>query len=278
MSEQLEWKIGRVRVTRVEESIVPVPWAMLVPDGAGLLDNCRTWMDPFVSTSGERLLLSVHSFVVQTPETLIVVDTCVGDTDEYKMPGDAGFAHRLEAALPGGTAAVDVVVCTHLHFDHVGWNTMEVDGESVPRFANASYVVTEAELAAERDEEDTHSYHRSVAPLASAGCLRPVPANHQIDHWVSMEPSHGHTPGHASLRITDGDKIALITGDLVHTPLQFAHTGAQSSADNDPAMATATRDRYVAELTDTDVVVLGTHFAPPTSGRLVSHPSGVRFE
>jgi len=278
MTEHLEWTIGQVRVTRIEESILPVPWALLVPAGAELLDANRSWMDPFVSASGGRLLLSVHSFVVQTPQTLIVVDTCVGDTGEYQMPGDPAFGERLDAALPNGLPGVDVVVCTHLHFDHVGWNTVEVDGELEPRFANATYLVSEAELAAERDEEDTASFERSVAPLVAAGCLRAVPAEHQIDQWVSLEPSHGHTPGHVSLRITDGDEIALITGDMVHTPLQFAHTDAQSTADNDPIMATSTRDRYVAELADTDILVLGSHFAPPTAGHLVSDPSGIRFE
>lgn len=278
MSEQLEWTIGAVRIVRVEERIIPVPWAGLIPDGADLVADCRPWIDPFISGSGNDLLLSIHSFVVETPDTLIVVDTCVGDSGKFQMPGDEAFGGRLAAALPDGLDAVDIVVCTHLHFDHVGWNTVEVDGELRPRFTNARYLVTEAELAAERDEEDTLAYARSIAPLATADCLDAVAADHRIDPWVMLEASPGHTPGHVAVRVIDDGAVALITGDFVHSPLQFVHPHAASNPDHDPALATATRERYVDELTDADILVLGTHFAPPTAGHLISHGAAVRFQ
>ena len=278
MSELLNWDIGSIRVTKVEERINPVPWANLVPDGADLLETCRPWIDPFVSSSGRYLLLSVHSFVVETPDTLIVVDTCVGPDESKRLRGDGGFGDRLDAALPGGLDAVDVVVCTHLHFDHIGWNTTERDGRRVPTFPNARYLISEAELAADRDEEDSAAYAESVAPLVEAGCLDPVPSGHRIDQWVALESTPGHTPGHVSVRLSDGDRSALITGDLAHTPLQFAHPQAGSSADVDPAMATATRRRVIGDLADTDVLVLGTHFSPPTAGYLRRREPGLVFE
>lgn len=277
MTANLQWMIGDVRVTRVEESIAAMPWSALVPDGEEHISGCRPWMDPFISADGSELLLSVHSFVLETPENVIVVDTCVGDTDQFVLPGDAGFGDRLATALPGGLDAVSIVVCTHLHFDHVGWNTVEIDGVRQPRFPNARYLATEAELAAERDEEDTRSYKRSIEPLTAVGALDAVVMDHRIDDWVSLEPSTGHTPGHVSVRITSNSDVAVITGDFVHTPLQLAHPDAASSPDADPAQATATRERYVAELANTEVLVLGTHFAPPTAGYIKDEDGVVSF-
>lgn len=253
-------------VTRVEESIHPISWSRLMPDGEAHVESCRPWLDPFITDAGDELLLSVHSFIVETPDNLIVVDTCIGDTDEFTFPGDAGFGGRLAVALPGGLDAVDIVVCTHLHFDHVGWNTVEIDGERVPRFSNARYLATAVEIASDRDDEDTASYMRSIEPLAAAGVLDQVDMDHRIDDWVALEPSPGHTPGHVSLRIADGAETALITGDIVHTPLQFAHPEAAALSDANPATAIQTRRRYVAELSNTNTLVLGTHFGPPTAG------------
>ena len=274
----MTWTIGSITVERVEESVAPVPFEALVPDGAAHVASCRPWIDPFVSASGSHLLLSVHSFVVSTPATTIVVDTCIGTRGETALPGDPAFGDRLDAAIPGGLDGVDVVICTHLHFDHVGWNTVEVDGVSVPTFPNARYLVTHQELGAERDAEDTAAFERAVAPLRDAGVLDPVDPDHRIDDWVRLRSTPGHTPGHVAVELTDGGDRAIITGDLVHTPLQFRHPDAASRPDADPGQATATRRDLVADLVDTDVILLGTHFAPPTSGYLVQRPDGVAFE
>lgn len=276
-TEPLSWTIGAVEVTRVEERIFPVPWSALIPEGESLVDECRPWLDPFISPGGSRFLLSVHSFVVRTPDTLIVVDTCIGDDGDHSLAGDPGFGDRLIAALPGGFDAVDVVVCTHAHFDHVGWNTMEVAGERLPRFSSARYLLSSVELDAERDEEDSLAFDTSIAPLARAGCLDAVAPDHQIDPWVRIVSSPGHTPGHVSVRIESDGAVGLITGDMVHSPLQFAYPAAASTPDHDPRIAEATRRRFAKELCDTDVLVLGTHFAPPTSGYLRSDDSGIRL-
>jgi len=278
MTDNLTWDIGAVRVTRVEEQIVPMLWEDLIPEGSTALESCRPWIDPFVDADGSHLLLSIHSFIVETPKTLIVVDTCVGDTARPKFRGDERFGERLAAALPGGLDAVDRVVCTHLHFDHVGWNTVERDGVLVPTFPNARYLVTAAELASERDEEDTTAFERAIAPLQEAACLDAVPSDHQIDQWVSLTDTAGHTPGHVSVRIQDGDAGALITGDIVHSPLQLAHPAVSSTPDRDPALAIETRRRIVDEHSDTGTLILGTHFAPPTAGHLKSSVDHIRFD
>jgi glyoxylase-like metal-dependent hydrolase (beta-lactamase superfamily II) len=273
MTSVQHWRIGDVTVTRVEERVTPVAWERLVPDGQALVADARPWIDPFVSTSGSHLLLSVHSFVVQTPQTLIVVDTCVGPKDST-LPGDPAFGARLADSIPGGTDAVGVVICTHLHFDHVGWNTIERDGQRVPMFANAKYLLSEDELAAERDDEDTASYNASIEPLNQAGCLQPVESSHRVDDYVSLEPSAGHTPGHVSVRITSAGSQALITGDIVHSPIQLANPDASSTPDVDPPMAIATRKRYIDELLASETLILGSHFGPPTAGHLTRNAHG----
>ncbi len=273
MAEHLTWTVGPVRITRVEERITGVPWAGLVPAGADHLESCRPWIDPYVSGSGNSLLLSVHSFVVETPETLIVVDTCVGSAEGAQLAGDPAFGDRL-ARVVGGFDNVDVVVCTHLHFDHVGWNTVERDGQLVPTFPAARYLVTADELDADRDEEDTASYERAIAPLEAVGCLDAVESTHRIDPWVTLESTPGHTPGHVSVRITADDEVALILGDLVHTPLQFAFPEAPSNPDYDPAQATDTRRRIVSEHGNEPTLLLGTHFAPPTAGHVEIDENG----
>ncbi len=273
----LTWTIGSVRITRVEERVVDMPWGGLIPTSPELVDGCQPWISPFMSADHTKLLLSVHSFVVTTPETCIVVDTCIG-RDDLSIAGDAGFGDRLAEALPGGFEAVDIVVCTHLHFDHVGWNTVEVDGRLQPRFPNARYLVTAAELAAERDQEDGRAFAASIQPLLDGSVLDVVEPDHRIDSWVVLASSPGHTPGHVSVRIADGAAQAAITGDLVHSPLQFAHPEASTISDNDPALATTTRERVVDELADTGVLVLGTHFPPPTSGHIRRSGRDVSFE
>ncbi len=273
----LTWNIGSVRVTRVEESVVPVPWSGLVPGGADRVDACRPWIDPHVDEDGGHLLLSIHSFVVETPQNCIVVDTCIG-RDDLAFAGDAAFGERLTAALPAGVEGVDVVVCTHLHFDHIGWNTVEVGGVLLPRFPNARYLVSRDELAADRDAEDTRAFVRSVEPLRAAGCLEPVAGDQVIDPWVALEPTPGHTPGHVSVRIVDGEATAVITGDLAHSPLQLAYPDTASVSDHDRRQATATRARLVGELAGSDTLVLGTHFPPPTGGRLVPRGDLIAFE
>jgi hypothetical protein len=178
VSEPLEWHIGRVRVTRVEERVIPVPWSLLVPAGEELVGGCRPWMDPFISASARHLLLSIHSFIVETPETVIVVDTCIGDSGEFQMPGDAAFEGRLVSALPGGLDSVDTVVCTHLHFDHVGWNTVLVDGVQQPRFPNARYLARSTSWRPSGTRKTSAPMHvrsnRWNGPDASTPFRRPI--------------------------------------------------------------------------------------------------------
>lgn len=277
ISPCLRWRIGDVGITRVEESITPVPVAYLLPGTTReQIDAQRPWIAPYFTDDGE-MLLSVHSFVIEAAGTNIVVDTCAGMHDGRPLPGDPSFLERLGAEIDGGVDAVDVVVCTHLHFDHIGWNTVRDDtGEWVPAFPNARYLVTVAELDgfAERDEDGLAE--TSLTPLATADVLQEVELDHRITHEVRFLPTTGHTPGHVSVVVESGDATALITGDATHSPIQFAYPEiAASRVDHDAARSTRTRRELIDRFLDTDALVLGTHFAPPTAGVLRSTETGV---
>jgi glyoxylase-like metal-dependent hydrolase (beta-lactamase superfamily II) len=275
----LHWTIGGVEITRVEEAVTPVPAIALIPDfTSDQLDPHRDWAGRFFGPDDE-LLLSVHSFVVRSGDVTIVVDTCVGTEPERLLPGDAEFPDRLGDAIAGGLDAVDIVLCTHLHFDHVGWNLRTIDGERVPTFPNARYLFARAEVA--HLDVDDHMAVRdpSVQPLLDAGLVDLVDTDHQLTPEVRLLPTPGHTPGHVSVVIESEGETALITGDMAHTPLQFAIPDLATAAfDWDSPMSTATRQRIVESHANSSTTVLGTHFAPPTSGRIRRDGDRVWFE
>lgn len=273
----LRWRVGEVSIERVEARTVAVPHGSIstavTPE---VVDEFRPWIDPFVTADG-RIVLSLHSFVIRSGGTTIVVDTCVGDHGERPLPPDPDFGEALAAAIPGGLETVDVVVCTHLHFDHVGWNTRRdpVTGELVATFPNARYLVTQAELDALAADDHHGVGAVSVAPLVAAGRLVPVEPDATIADGVRLVPSPGHSPGHVSVLVESAGASALITGDVVHSPLQFARPEITADRfDDDPLAATATRGVMIDRVVDRGALVLGTHFPPPTAGRVVRTSAG----
>ncbi|MFV0259858.1 MAG: MBL fold metallo-hydrolase [Acidimicrobiales bacterium] len=263
------WRLGAVTITRVVEGISEFPRRFLPRLTRARIDACGPWSEPYTAADRETFPLSVHAFVIDTPGGVAVVDTCVGLHGDRPMGHDPGFGDRLDAAIPGGFDAVGTVICTHLHFDHVGWNT-RVDGDRlVPSFPNARYLCSRAELDATLADDTMRVVDTGIRPLMDAGRLDPVAPDHRISPWLSLIPTPGHTPGHVCVQVGEGDHRAIITGDAAHSPLQFAYPDVSAeSVDADSAMATRTRERLVAELADTDTIVFGTHFPTPTAGRL----------
>lgn len=273
-ADVLSWQVGHVRVRRIEERVAAVPHGSLLPEHVvDLVERERPWIDPFVADDG-RILLSVHSFVVESAGVTIVVDTCVGDHGERPLPpGGDEFLEQLADAVDGGLNAVDMVLCTHLHFDHVGWNTRRdpTSGELVLTFPNARYLVTATELATYGDHDHHGIGAVSVEPIHAAGRLVVVEPDHQLTPEVRLVPTPGHTPGHVSVVIESAGVSAIITGDAIHSPIQVAHPDVSAEHfDSDSEQARATRRRLLAKLADTGTLVLGTHFPPPTAGRVVT--------
>jgi glyoxylase-like metal-dependent hydrolase (beta-lactamase superfamily II) len=274
----LKWRIGEVTVTRVLELEATGGTRFILPDATP--EACReiAWLAPHFADENGRLRMSVHALVVETPTARILVDTCIGNDKQRDIPAwsnlQTSFLQELEAAgCPPDS--VDVVLCTHLHVDHVGWNTRLVDGRWVPTFPRARYLLGrtefeywQAEAGAEQHPERS-PFHDSVLPVLEAGLADLVETDHQVCPEVSLEPTLGHTPGHVSVRIRSGGEEALITGDFAHHPCQLARPDWASAADFDPAASTATRRRMFSALEATPVLVIGTHFASPTAGRVV---------
>src|SRR3954470_3244222 len=179
----LNWKIGDVTVTRAVEMELPVPYH---PDYAPLKeatpDALKTipWLYPNFVTPDGALLLSVHALLVEAPGMKLVVDTCIGnDKARSLLRGQALQTNFLQQIAEAGfpRESVNAVVCTHLHVDHVGWNTMLQDGTWVPTFPNAHYLIGETEYAhwsAFDGREQQEILTDSVKPIFDAGLAQTV--------------------------------------------------------------------------------------------------------
>ena len=279
----LRWRVGDVAITRIVESAGSSPPGFLFADLSAEQVRSHGWLRPHFATAEGRLVASIHAFVVESRGRTIVVDTCVGN-DKRRTLGAwnllSGRFLRDFAAAGFAPERVDTVVCTHFHSDHVGWNTRLVDGRWLPTFANARYLASAVEhrhLRSLDDPGDRELLADSVQPVVDAGLFDWVASDHAITDDVRLEPTPGHTPGHVSVRIRSRGAEAVITGDLMHHPVQCADPNVCSRFDDDAAAALATRLRFLREQADRDVLVLGTHFAAPTAGRIVSEGSAWRF-
>ena len=270
----LKWQIGDVTVTQIVELTTASLGPHLLPQATPERMQAVPWLAPFIDEKG-RIILSMHALVIETSSRTIVVDTCIGNDKVRSYPrwnmmqGD--FLQRFEAA---GFAPekIDAVLCTHMHVDHVGWNTRLVDGIWVPSFPNADYLFAEEEWAYWRTEEQEYGpvIEDSVEPIFAAGLAKLVASNHQVCAEVQLEPTPGHTPGHVSVHITSNGQEAVITGDMIHHPCQIAHPDWSSTADENQTDSATTRDAFLAKYSDRPVLIIGTHFAAPTAGYIVA--------
>jgi glyoxylase-like metal-dependent hydrolase (beta-lactamase superfamily II) len=281
------WVIGDVTVTRVAEVMLPVVPTDLLPSALPPALARHSWMRPWALDDTGHFALSVHSICIESGGQKIIVDTCFGPgpLPEHMALrcNDGSFLEAL-GAIGFGRDDVDIVICTHLHVDHVGWNTMPDDRLLVPTFRRARYMISGHEFEywnstpeADRASRAVVMFDASVTPLFEHGVAELVAADQVINDHLRLIPTPGHSPGHVSVLITSGGKRALITGDCVHSPVQFAEPDWCAGIDVDPSMSCATRRRLIADYADTDVLVIGTHFAPPTAGYLVTAAGGTQF-
>jgi len=275
------WRVGDVTITRIVELQTLFDIPTLFPEASVEAVLASEWLQPHFVTPEGRGIISMHSLVIDAPGKRIIVDTCLGAGRERAgWAQDAeiqtSFLRKLEdAGFP--CDGMDVVLCTHLHYDHVGWNTVCVDGEWKPTFPRARYLLNRTEYefwAADRepnaaglDEIQRLAFEESVRPLLDAGLVDLVEGTHRICEEVTLVPTPGHSPGHVSVHISSRGEQALITGDIAHHPSQLAHLEWGSPhVDFDCEQATATRRRVFSELADKPVLVIGTHWAGPTAG------------
>jgi glyoxylase-like metal-dependent hydrolase (beta-lactamase superfamily II) len=277
--------VGRLRISAVVERSGPTRPTWLLPDAVpAALERHRAWLAPHFLDDKGRLLQSIHAFVVEGPDLRMIVDTCVGNDKD--RGGRAPF-HMLRTTFLDALAAagfppesIDVVLCTHLHVDHVGWNTRLENGRWVPTFARARHLFARREWehwSSEQDDDAKRIMSDSVRPILDAGLATLVAMDDRISSGIRLEPTPGHTPGHVSVRLSSGDAEAVITGDLMHHPVQMAEPQWATPFDTDAEQARTTRREFCARYADTPVTVLGTHFNHPTAGRIVRHGAAWRF-
>jgi len=282
----LSWQVGRVKVTRVVEMELPVKAGadFFMPQATPEALRQSPWLYPHFVSEDEIMQMSVHALLVETPGLRLVVDTCIGNDKPRGMlrnrPLATSFLKDFEAT--GWTReSVDAVICTHLHVDHVGWNTMLEDGKWVPTFPNARYFIGRREYehwSGEEGEEQQAILSDSVRPIFEAGLAELVDLDHRISPEIRLIPSTGHTPGHVCVMIESDGERAVITGDMSHHPCQLAHPDWSPTFDSDPKAAATTRGRLFAEWADTPILVIGTHWAGPTAGHIRREAAAFRLE
>ncbi len=289
----LRWTIGDVTVTRVVEIEMPVPYDEKHPFILSATPQAIAeieWLRPNFVTESGALLLSIHALLVEAPGLRMVVDTCFGnDKPRRLLQGQPLQTQFLDAIAAAGFAreTVDTVLCTHLHVDHVGWNTMldpegEQDGASrwVPTFPNARYLLGRKEHAFWSQTEDREQgtvFEDSVKPILDAGLADLVEMDHRVSDEIRLIPSPGHTPGHCSVLIESRGQTAMISGDIFHHPCQIARPHWGVPFDTDGAQAEATRVQVMEDLVGSGDLVIGTHFAAPTAGRIVRDGEAFRL-
>jgi len=235
----------------------------------------------FVDVEAGTLRMSFHSFVVRTEHGVLLVDSCVGNHKTYPTLAEWNqrelpYLKRLRAA--GLTPDdVDFVCCTHLHGDHVGWNTYLDNGQWVPTFRNARYLLAADELgfwenlhATDPDNMYRHVWRESVLPIIEHGRVERVASDHEIWPGIRLAPAPGHTPGNVVIELEQRGERAIMTGDVMHHPVQIERPEWSSNFDGDPDAARATRQRLLERVANTGTYVLGAHFAGPTALRITS--------
>jgi glyoxylase-like metal-dependent hydrolase (beta-lactamase superfamily II) len=284
------WRVGEVEITRVLEFEAALfEPAVIHPEASPeIIERHRSWLTPtLMDPIGGLMIFAFHSTIIKTPRATILVDTCSGNDKErphklrYHRKNWPYLANLAAAGfVPEG---IDYVLCTHLHADHVGWNTRLVNGRWVPTFPNARYLFARQEwehwrVAEWRAAYTTDPYYEdSLLPVMESGQAELVATDYAFDDGVRIEPWPGHTPGHVCVVVGSPQASVVLSGDIMHTPLQCAEPHLNSCFCVDAEMARATRRRFLETFADSPVMVIPAHFPTPNAGWIRSHDTSFRF-
>jgi glyoxylase-like metal-dependent hydrolase (beta-lactamase superfamily II) len=290
----MPYRFGDLTVHAVVEQRSEAPAANIFPDlhpglVADLVRDHRDWLvGPHLDEAGNRRG-AIRTWVIRDGARTIVVDTCVGN---HKHRAGTGFDrwHHLDlpfldnlAAVGVQPEAVDLAICTHLHVDHVGWNTRWDGAAWVPTFPNARYVWVEEEWYHWRAAADPMTEllrSDSLQPVVDAGLVDLVPCDHRITDHLRFEDTRGHTPAHAAVRLTDPSGAtpgAVFSGDLMHSPLQLVLPALEVVYDVDRAGAIRARHDFLDRYAGSRVLMFSAHFGGDGAGFVERHGSAHRF-
>ena len=283
-------RLGDVTITSIIESQEPVfdPLDFFPGLTKETLEENRGWMEQAgaLDRASGKLVLCMQSWLVQTPQHNILIDTCVGN-DKPRPARPMWNMLKGQAYMAGFKAAgltvdrIDYVMCTHLHVDHVGWNTVQQNGRWVPTFPNARYVMSKKEhdyWAAENAKEEIPHFADSVLPIVEAKRADMVTSDFALNDLVKLMPTPGHTPDHMAVRIGRPGNDAIATGDLIHSPLQARYPEQGMRADYDQKQGGATRRAFLESCCDTSTQLCFAHFPTPSTGRVKRWGNGFKVE
>lgn len=289
MTSPQSWTLGDATLQRVVESEGPLlsPFEVYGDCTQAHLDANRDWLVPrFQDPASGLLMITIQSFLVRQNGLTILVDACGGNHKERARPHfhrqNRSWLDTLRAAgvTPGD---IDIVLCTHLHVDHVGWNTRLENGRWVPTFPNARYLVAQREWDYWRNagpaalQRTGDFITDSVLPIIESGQADMIGDEHALAGNISIEPAHGHTPGQKMLRLNSGGREALLTADLMHHPLQLRYPEWSTRFCVDPDQARRTRMIFLEQNAGTGRLVFPAHFPSPTGGTIERDGASYRF-
>lgn len=274
----LKYSVGDLTIHRIieqETTFFPALELMPILTPEVLAEN-RAWMrEANALDDQDVLILCFQSYVIKTPHHTILVDSCIGNDKprprpKWNMKTDDTYARALSAA---GVSVddIDFVMCTHLHVDHVGWNTRLENGRWVPTFPNARYVFAKQEFdywSEQNAKAEVAPFADSVLPVVEAKRHEIVGNGHQIGDHVRILPTPGHTPGHVAFTFGRGKDDAVFSGDLMHSPIQTLYPEMSVKFDVDPAAAATTRRSFLERYCDTDTLCCTAHFPSPSVGKI----------
>jgi len=281
-------EVGEARIHRVEEMTIRVPMTMFGADEAVCASHAH-WMVPHWATPDGEAEIVIQSFIVEVDGQIVLVDPCVGNGRSLPtLPMfdmlDTPYLERF-AATGIRPEDVDIVVCTHLHSDHCGWNTMLRDGRWVPSFPNARYILGEREVARWDPRRAGHQanplndgvFERSVLPVLEAGLADVIGENHRVSPSLRTELAPGHTLGHCALHLESAGALACFSGDAFHHPIELFAPELDDGGSEDHALCVATRRRLIDHFVRTGALIVPAHFAAPHMGYLRGEAQARRF-
>ena len=284
----MQVQLGDMTLRRVIEQEKPFfdPLTFFPELTAERLDENRSWLEPLaLDPATGQIVLCIQSYIVTTPDHTILIDSCVGNHKDrptrpfwHQMASDT-YMHNL-ATTGLSVDDIDYVMCTHLHVDHVGWNTRLENGRWVPTFPNARYLFADRELAywqAENEKEPVGPIVDSVLPIIAADRADIVRSDHELNEYVRLLPTPGHTPDHFAVRLGKGRDHAVVTGDLIHSPLQARYPELWMRADVDPKQGCVTRRTFLETYCDNDTLICTGHFPSPSCGHVKRWGEGFKF-
>jgi glyoxylase-like metal-dependent hydrolase (beta-lactamase superfamily II) len=252
-----------------------------------LLDENRGWLSSGgLDPATDHIVFCFQSYVVRTPHHTVLIDSCIGNDKNY--PNRPAWNGKRDDSWLGALKAagirvedIDIVMCTHLHGDHVGWNTRLENGRWVPTFPKARYLFSKKEYEywdGLHRESPLPAMAESVKPIVDAKRAELVTSEHAVDDHLRLLPTPGHTPDHFAVTIGRKGEAAVFTGDLIHSPLQARYPELHTRADVDPERAKATRRAFLERYADSDTLCCTMHFPSPSVGHIKRWGDGFRCD